>query len=290
VLVAATAGLLTAAPAGSLAVMASGLASAAPAMAAHSPAPHRRHGTVTLTDKASRIVSVDSTFVVKGRVSKWLVGQRISLDYRDPATKRWVDARKAVQVTRHGKRFSISMTSSGAALPVSKQGLHVRVRVHGDRYVEPATASWRLDSYTFESLATLPVTSGSLVRRDIRINQSSGPITADAFAPAGTGYINSVTLTIPAGCGRVQGGFMHDDTYSHYYAFGFGVQHNGAYVINGSTSQIGGFITDFSFTVAPGDTITFSTTYDAAYPDDRPWISQAWDSVVHKPYVLCAKP
>ena len=266
-------------------IVSAGLLAASPASA--EPA------TITLTHHADHVVAYETAVIATGRVSPGVSKSDLVLKYRDPTTRHW---RKvpggAAHVRLRGRRFTIptgdSTGAQGFAGLVSKQRLHLRLVAKGNRTRRTATTMWKVDSYTRRDVLTLPVLSGSMLNSIVLYG--GGGAFQGSFAVSPT---DSVTLSVPQGCGRFEAGVSLDKTQNAANSGPFSalVQHNGVTAWSYDTVTNGP--TTFSVDVAGGDTLTVGVTFDHAHTEWRPWFVAPTDPTLQdpkSPFLLCANP
>ena len=248
----------------------------------------KRTGKITLTEVAPRIVEGEASVVARGRVTRWLRLVPLELRYRDPGTGKWRPS--GAFFSMDGRRFTASFDTFSTPR-VSKQGLHLRLVARGNPDIRKVAKEWTVDAYARRSLATFPVVSGSVVQSQIFVTPPiySGPSQSEAVALGGTSPSNSVTLTVPAGCGRIQASTAQSALLGSPGPYTASVARNGVTVWS-FDSSVPGSVRELWLDVIGGDTLTLTTSYDAARPEERPWFVKPSMYVGSYPFALCAAP
>ena len=248
----------------------------------------KRGGDITLSDTASQLVPYETSLVTQGRLSRYLRGLPLKLQYRDPVSGKWQGTRGMASVIVDGALFDISFNLS-SPFPglVSKQGLRLRVIAKGNAWVRSATKEFSVDSYTQRSLATLPVKTGSEIQGNVVYGfLLNSPVTSAAMSPT-----NTIALTVPAGCGRIQAGISQDRSLCVLGPFSALVERNGVAAWSFDSTAPGP--STFSLDVAGGDTVSLTVTFDPAHLEWRPWFVSPFQPLLTAPklpFALCAAP
>jgi hypothetical protein len=246
----------------------------------------KRDGEITLSDTAPQLVPVETATVTRGRLSNFLSGRPLTFQYRDPASGTWTATSSVATVSTDGQSFEVGLSNPFIGLP-SKQGLRLRLVAKGNAWVRTVTKEWSVDSYAQRSLATLPVSSGTMIQGTVVYAfQIGSPASSAAVSPT-----NTVALTVPAGCGRVQAGVSQDLSHSGLGPYSAVVQRNGVTVWSFDSATPAS--TTFSVDVTVGDTVSLGVTFDPGHPDWRPWFVTPFQPAVTAPklpFALCAAP
>jgi hypothetical protein len=232
------------------------------------PTIRKRQGRVELVHAPSQVVPEEQSTIV-GHVSRFLRSSLVRLQYQN-AQGEWVTLLPGSDSTYTGypafNTFALSPNlGPGLASPAR------RLRIHASATRDVAAASskpFTVAVYRYVRLSALTPTAGSLVNSFVTVYY--GP--SEGSAPAGSAALNSTTLTLPAGCGRVVFGVVidrllvqPDDTYS------------AALAVDGTTlwSHAPADPEDpleHQITLPPNaKQLTLTSSYDAGAPDRRPW-------------------
>ena len=246
----------------------------------------KRDGTIALFDTASQIVAYETTDVTAGRLSRFLRDLPLELQYRDPTSGKWQGTGDLASVIVDGKSFDINLDSRFPGL-VSKQGLRLRVVAQGNAWVRSATKGWTVDSYTQRPVAAFPVKTGSETQGNVVYGfLLNAPATSAAMSPT-----NTIALTVPEGCGRIQAGISQDRSHSDLGPFSALVERNGVTAWSYDSTAPGPHT--FSLDVAGGDTVSLTVSFDPTHPEWRPWFVTPFAPVLpvpKLPFALCAAP
>ena len=246
----------------------------------------KRSGDIALSDTASQLIPYETTLVTKGKLSRYLRGLPLTLQYKDVAGGKWQGLGDLASIDQSGKRFDVSFDITFPGL-VSKQGLRLRVVAQGNAWVKTAKRGWNVDSYTQRSLAALPVQTGSQTQGNVVYGfVLNSPVSSAAMSPT-----NTIALTVPAGCGRIQAGISPDLSQPGVGPFSTLVQRNGVTAWSYDSAVPGP--RTFSLDVAGGDTVSLTVTFDPAHPEWRPWFVSPFPPLVTAPklpFALCAAP
>ena len=247
----------------------------------------KRQGKITLAHTAAQLVPYETRVIAEGKLSRVLRDRPdLKAEYFDPLSGKWLVIPSAEVTTLDHGRFRVDVGSEFPGL-TSQQGQRLRVLVRGNAYLRNAAHEWRTDSYAQRPLASLPVAAGSRTPGDIVYGFLIGsPVTSSAVSPT-----NTVTLTIPPGCGRVQAGVSQDLTQSGLGPYAASVARNGATAWTYDSTAPGA--NTFSVDVSGGDTLTLAVTFDPAHTEWRPWFVspfQPLSTAPKQPFALCSAP
>lgn len=249
----------------------------------------KRDGKITLTEPASRVVDYENSVLAKGRLSRFLRGLPLEVQYRDPASGKWKTGGSG-EIAVHGALFTINFDGFNNPLGLSKQGLEMQLVARGNAEVRTVREKWTVDAYTRVSLGNLPVVSGAVLKSQVFYAFIGvAPIYSDAVAPAGSGGTVTATVSVPAGCIRASARVGQDVVQTSAGPFTASVTRNATVVYD---SQVNG-PQSFALDVAGGDQLTLTTSYDAAHPEWRPWFLSPDPPVLgtpRMPYLLCSSP
>ena len=221
-----------------------------------------------------------------GAASRFLRDLPLSCSTSDPTSGKWQGTGDLASVTVDGKLFDINLDSRFPGL-VSKQGLRLRVVAQGNAWVRSATKGWTVDSYTQRPVAAFPVKTGSETQGNVVYGfLLNAPATSAAMSPT-----NTIALTVPEGCGRIQAGISQDRSHSDLGPFSALVERNGVTAWSYDSTAPGPHT--FSLDVAGGDTVSLTVSFDPTHPEWRPWFVTPFAPVLpvpKLPFALCAAP
>jgi hypothetical protein len=239
----------------------------------------KAHGKITVTDHATQLLPDETTFIAAGRLSKLVRHPHSALIVQsDSWTGDWSRADFA-EVTFDGPRFTVRLRE-GAQAPGETRSMRL---IYRSPYVKKVWGEWAITAFIRQPISHMSVTSGSWVLGSVVYGFVNGaPVTSAAVTPTDT-----FTVKVPDGCTRVQAGVSQNvgsgvpgGTWSAQ------VQRNGVTAYDTTTTAA----RTFSLDVSTGDSLTFSVSFDAAHPEQRPWFVSPYPAAAtypKLPFVLC---